>query len=223
MGSDEGIAWRRKPIGRGKIMSRSERFAMTDANVNPYASPMASLVPEPLASEDAWRDGNVLVVRKGGILPDRCIKCNAPAAGIRNGRTLYWHSPWLYLLLFAGLLPFLIVAAIVQHKIQLQVGLCRRHRSRRRWMMACGALSVVGGIALMIEIAGRPRLAVDLSRFGIIGGFLMIFAGAACAYYADRLVTPRRIDEQFAWIRGACREYLAELPEFSQQWTTPYR
>jgi hypothetical protein len=29
----------------------------------------------------AWRDGKLLMVRKGAILPDRCLKCNEPAEG----------------------------------------------------------------------------------------------------------------------------------------------
>src|SRR5258706_76322 len=43
-----------------------------------------------------WRDKKVLVLGVRAALPDRCIKCNAPAEGSRLKRTLYWHPPGWY-------------------------------------------------------------------------------------------------------------------------------
>ena len=41
-----------------------------------------------------------------------------------------------------------------------------------------------------------------------------ITLGAIYGLIAARLVTPTRIDDHFVWLRGACGEYLSELPEW---------
>ena len=42
-------------------------------------------------SEGIWRSGNLLVMRKGAQLPDRCVKTNQPAYGKRLKLLLQWH------------------------------------------------------------------------------------------------------------------------------------
>ena len=57
--------------------------------INPYAAPLGKPfldVDNAEAGEGVWRDGNLLVVQKGAALPDRCIRCNAPAEGRRLHR-----------------------------------------------------------------------------------------------------------------------------------------
>ena len=60
-----------------------------------YATPAPLRTGGP-ATDVAWRDGNTLVVRKGVILPHRCVRCNAPADGPFTKHTVYWHHPALY-------------------------------------------------------------------------------------------------------------------------------
>ena len=64
---------------------------------NPYAPPKTErlesdrLLDQP---DQAWRDRKLLVVRKkGAVLPDRCLKCNAPAEGYRFTRDVSWIRP----------------------------------------------------------------------------------------------------------------------------------
>src|SRR4051812_6755642 len=38
----------------------------------------SSLAPVAQFPAEAWRDGKLLVMMKGGIAPKRCVKCNAP-------------------------------------------------------------------------------------------------------------------------------------------------
>ena len=79
--------------------------------VLPYASPAAAGGYYP---DGAWREGNVLIVRKNVALPPRCVKCGAPAEGPLMKRTYYWHDPILYILILAGILIYAIVALIVR-------------------------------------------------------------------------------------------------------------
>src|SRR6476659_7773289 len=86
------------------------------APVIPYATPV-SLTPAHAPAEAAWQDGPVLVVRKNVILPPLCVKCGEPADGSFIKRSLSWHHPLLYfMILFPGLLIYIIVASCVQER-----------------------------------------------------------------------------------------------------------
>ena len=77
------------------------------SDFNPYAPPQAEIVDRNLIlgeKGDLWRDGKLLLIRKGAELPDRCLKCNEPAEGYRLKRTLSWHPPGWYLLVLLNLI-----------------------------------------------------------------------------------------------------------------------
>lgn len=74
-----------------------ERSDLRSVSVNPYAA--RSHVESSCAAGGVWRYGNMLVVQSGAVLPDRCIRCNAPAEGLRLRRQFYADAGALYLLL----------------------------------------------------------------------------------------------------------------------------
>jgi hypothetical protein len=76
---------------------------------NPFEPPKAVQTfgeMAPTGEGDAWRNGPLLVLRRGGQLPDRCVKCNAPAEGGRFRRVI--------------------------RSIPIELSLCPTHR-RRAW------------------------------------------------------------------------------------------
>lgn len=198
---------------------------MADENFNPYSPPLASLVPEPAdSSGGVWRDGNLLVVRKGCMLPGRCVKCNQPAVERRKRQRLYWHSPWLYLILVftLNLLIYMIVALIVQRSIIVQTGVCERHRRRRRqvisiaWLMFVGSVIAIGVGGSLMDNRTNLGLPILLVGCGLLAG------APIYGFSASRLLWAKRIDTYFAWLKGACPEYLAELPELPPLSLGPY-
>ena len=62
---------------------------------NPYAPPKAASVIDD--NQDCRREGKYVFVPKGRDLPPRCIICNGAAVVPVKQKTMYWHSPWLYL------------------------------------------------------------------------------------------------------------------------------
>jgi hypothetical protein len=61
-----------------------------------------------------WREGDTLVFHENAELPDRCVKCNALAGRIRVKKTLKWHYPAWYLLIFFGfLIPGQILTSLL--------------------------------------------------------------------------------------------------------------
>ena len=68
-----------------------------------------------------WRNNSVLVMTKEALLPNRCIKCNAPAEEQLKHR-LTWHHPGLYLLALASILIYVVVAMVVRKTATVNVG-----------------------------------------------------------------------------------------------------
>jgi len=181
---------------------------MSSANPNPYQAPPAVLTPQIVPGGDVWQDRGLLVIRKGAVLPDRCVKCNAPAEGYRLKRNLSWHQPAIYLTILAGILIYVIIAIIVQQKARVDIGLCVHHRSRRRLAIAIAWGLFLGGLlALYLSAMIKPFQPAIMWT-----GWVMVLASPFVGLFASRTVWAKRIDPYFAWLKGVSREYLAELP-----------
>ena len=156
----------------------------------------------------AWQDGTKLVTTRNIVLPDRCVKCNAPANGYRLKRNLSWHSPVLYVLLVASWLIYLIVVLIVRKTARVHIGLCEKHlNSRRVALFSAWTLFVAGVATIVLAFASRSPIAALL-------GFLVVIGSGIFGIIACRMVYASKIDEQFAWIKGVDREYLSQFPQF---------
>ena len=83
------------------------------------------------------REGPLLVLSPGSVLPDRCVKCNAPAYGQRLLVTLR-HSPTganaISLILFL-IIPVLWLQS---YQAEVEVGICPKHLYRVRKNRALG-------------------------------------------------------------------------------------
>lgn len=179
--------------------------------VNPYAAPQAA-TNEPIsadASGNAWRSGSDLVVNAQAELPERCVKCNAPAE--RRRFQLTWHTPLAYLGLLGGLIPYIILALVLQKKLTVHVGVCRDHTRKRRRVILLGTLGFLAGLGLLIF--GGISLRPPTSGIVMLSGFVLLLGSAIYGAAASRIVWPKKIVNQVAWLKGAGPEYLAELPE----------
>jgi hypothetical protein len=154
-----------------------------------------------------WRKNSVLIMSQHALLPDRCIKCNEPAER-KLKRNLSWHHPALYLLIFGGVLFYVLAAVILRKSATIEVGLCEDHSALRRrdiiitW--AIGLLSV-GSFFLAYQL--------EDPTFAGVGG-LLILSTALYGILRVRVVTPAKIDESFLSLKGFDRSYLANFPEW---------
>ena len=71
--------------------------------------------------------GSLFVVRPGGLLPNRCVKCGSAPSEPWLDLTFFWHHPALFLLLVSPII-YLIVSLIVGKKVTLAVPLCAAHK-----------------------------------------------------------------------------------------------
>jgi hypothetical protein len=168
--------------------------------------------PDSRPDQGIWRDGILLVMSKGAQLPYVCVKTNKPADRWLR-RQLYWHSPWIYLLLLISIWVYLIVALIVREKADIQIGLCREQVARRRWAIASGWLGSLVGVVLVIAGIANSQLQNVAWLVGIAG--LLVFIGAVIpSVIISRMVVATRITKRYVWLKGVNLSYLAALPAF---------
>jgi hypothetical protein len=180
------------------------------AEPNPYAPP-ADFGPVPSGTAGApetnvSRQGSVaLLPVYGSVFPDRCVVCNAPAGGYRLRRTLYWHHPAIYLSILGGLLVYVILATVMRKSALVELGLCERHRARRRngLILACGGF--------LLALIAMFWCAWNSSAGGIFAGIgLMVVLPIAGGLLA-RVASPTRIDDRWVLLKVG-QPFLDSLP-----------
>jgi hypothetical protein len=158
--------------------------------------------------EGLWREGKKMVTSSETPMPDRCVKCNAPAHGYRLKRVLYWHHPAYYLLLLCNLLILLIVVLIVRKKAVLHVGLCETHRKQRKQALIALWVGFLGGLGCLIGSA-----VIENGWLALFGG-VAILTGIVWAVVKGRVIQATKIDKDgTVWVGGVCKAFLDELPE----------
>ena len=169
------------------------------------------VLPPPPAVGGVWCDKSALVMTKDASLPDRCVKCNAPANGLQLKRRLSWHHPMLYLLIFVALLIYLILAVVLRKRATVYLGLCAEHFQRRRKLLAVGwILLAIGLISPVVAFAN------DYPALGLLG-LLVLIISIIWQISVARVVTVKKIDDRLVWLGGINRNYLAQLPPWQNQ------
>lgn len=176
-------------------------FAMTSRAVPLAASSLAS----PPAG--AWRQGNLLVMHSRSMLPDFCIKCNAPTRH-RMWVDAIWY-PWWALL--AGFFAYVKL----RRRVKINVALCEAHQEQQRNLhtvgksvMAAGILASALGFFWMMFIRNPGP---DYVLF--FGGILVFLGGIVFNMAVSRIVAPKRIEAGYVWLKGLPPEYLARFDE----------
>ena len=155
-----------------------------------------------------YREGDILVVPTGCTLPPKCMKCNAPVDGAFLKKTFRWHTPWLYVLVFFGLILYMIVALIVQKKSRMEIPLCPKHRSWRTRMHIVGSILLVAWIPALLLLNG---LDVDGATTALLCVGIA-FAGLVVLGIVGMSIAPIYIDEMHTELKGASEEFLDSLP-----------
>ena len=150
--------------------------------------------------------GKHVLLPRDARLPDRCVKCNAPAEGFRKRCNLSWHSPVLYLLILLGLIFYVIIALCVRRTAKVEVGLCPRHRARRK-------LGITIGLILLTAAIATPFIAAAIDNgVPILFGVLAFVASLVVLIVANQVVTPARIEpDGSVLLRGCGRAFRESL------------
>jgi hypothetical protein len=143
-----------------------------------------------------WRQDHLLVLNAETPFPDRCIMCNAPAAGYRLKCQVYW-APTARIVL-------------APKRAEIHIGLCPRHRQHRQRLKLVSGVAIIGGLGLAFFGS-----ALSGSLAG--GGLLLGLFGLVIAGMLSSPVTATKMADDVIWLRGVGKRFLAELP----QWTDP--
>jgi Zn-finger in Ran binding protein and others len=164
------------------------------------------VMPPPPATGGIWRERSTLVMTKDATLPDHCVKCDAPANGFRLQKKLSWHHPALFLLLLLATILYLVLAMIFRKQATVYFGLCQEHYRRRQKLLAAGW--VMFGIGLIAPVVG---FSTDYPGIALLG-ILLLFISIIWLAIVARIVTVKKIDDQFVWLTGLNENYLARFP-----------
>jgi hypothetical protein len=174
-------------------------------STNPFAPPSEDAPPASGRSgEGPWRDGEILVVKSGTTLPERCPRCNAAAHGKPVKLPLQWHPRWIWLLAFLGILPLLIVMLFTRRQGVVHVHLCEDHVTRRKIGQIGIGVSLIGlflGILVGMFSDSPGWFLAGMVCFVLLIAFLLVF----------RTLWPRRIDGDVLRLKGADPAFLAGL------------
>ena len=141
-----------------------------------------------LPGDGFWRMGKRLVAQLDTPFPDRCVKCNAPANGLRLKRDFF----------------FLLSA---RKRVIVHVGLCEKHRARHQLGVIIGWIGVTLGPIMLFG-----GLAIGSGGF-ILGGLAVLFiCGTSAALTAT--VAPTKVTRENIWLTGVHRDFLDSLPEW---------
>jgi hypothetical protein len=170
---------------------------------NPYAPPRAAIVE--VAATDCSRDGNAVIVHAGSDLPPRCIHCNAPVTLPIKTVKLYWHSPWLYLLILVNIIIYAIAGTIARRTVKVSPGLCELHSAQRMRkilvFVGLGAVSLVAGIFTVRANQGAAGIV-----FFLLALLLLIFGS-----FASRKLHAKKITKEYSRLGGCKEPFLASL------------
>ena len=180
---------------------------------NPYAPSKASMAVRATASAvdsevRVWRDGKTVVTLHDASLPQRCVKCNAPAHQPTKVRAVYWVNPLLYLVFLISPLILIIVYYIVRKKADVDPGLCEVHKKRRGYGIAGAWLSFLGGLALMFG-----GIASDAPAAALFGVLLLVVA-IVLGMTFGRMLHAKKITKDEVRLGGFCAAYLDDLPDY---------
>lgn len=167
---------------------------------NPYAAPVDQ-GPAPGGvpgqyGQAFWRQGDELVVRKGTVLPDRCIATGVPTGGNAVTKELTWVPPWVGVL-FVLISPIigLVVMLIVRKKGSLTYFVTPEVQSKRKTGVFVGLGLILGSIALFFLGATTEMVAVFLLAF------CMFLAGIIVAAVLGAPFKLAKIDQDHIYLK----------------------
>jgi len=143
---------------------------------------------------------------ENGGLPSLCMRCGAPA-DCMDRKNFAWHPQWVYLLIFVGLLPMLIVGLCLTKRMTVQGPFCPQHRNHwtfRRWMIGGGlflVLALVVGALILTASEAFPNWIWLGVGAGGLAWLVVAVALQASSIEAreitDTYITLGRVAEQF--------------------------
>src|SRR5206468_2621369 len=142
-------------------------------------------------------------------------KSNLPSKR-RLKRSLYWHHPAYYLLILLHLLIYIVAALIVRKSATIYIPLTEEWYSRRhRRMLIAWSLILLSIILFAVAVPFADQHA--WAPFLMIACFPLALGAAMWGLVMCRMVWPKRMTDQYIWLKGVHPDYLRRLEVW--QWS----
>jgi len=161
----------------------------------------------------ATKEGGILIVPRGALLPPFCIKCGIPTQTEPTKKTFKWHPPWIIVFIFLGLLPFFIAAAVTTKKLDIALTLCVAHQKRRKTLLFVGLALLVLCIPVGISIG---RVSPEDVGWYLLAGLILFITALVVLLPMRSVLRPVQIDEVGGRFEKASRAFLNLIPDTSQ-------
>jgi hypothetical protein len=134
-------------------------------------------------------------------LPPLCLECGAPADEYIIKR-FGWSPPWVLIVIFAGLLPLLIVWILTRKHMTVDVPMCHQHsdhwaRRSRYTLISCVVMFVLAVVCVVVGVSvDRQDVPADFGWylfFGYLGVFIIWLVSLALASQSS--IRPDEITE----------------------------
>jgi hypothetical protein len=155
-------------------------------------------------------------MHKSAPLPPRCVKSNAPTVRTLK-RNLTWHHPAVYIALLFNLLVYVILAIVLSKRATVYIGLSDEWFARRRRAIFIGWGLVLASVGMFVGGLMLLDRGDEVAGLLIFGSFVLFLVGAIYGLIAARMVSPTRITDDYVWLKGVHRDFLATLPEWPYQ------
>ena len=154
-----------------------------------------------------WRNKSALVMSKQALLPQRCVKCNAPARQTLK-RNLRWHHPAIYIAVIGSLLLYAILSLVLSKSATIHVGLCETHVTARKRDI------IITWFLVLLSSAGFYFAVVTEDVTLVFVGALLFLGGVIYGIVRTRVVAPQKIDDHYVWLTGVNTDYLEQFPQW---------
>jgi len=153
-----------------------------------------------------------------GVLPRICMWCGEPADEIKT-KSFGWFHPLIYLTLFIGFLPFVIIALVLTKRMTVDAPFCHEHRGHwaRRNLLVSGTLMMVLalGIGSIVYMSSQPVGQRDeITAFFCVAAAVLLFAWLVLSMYVSlTAIRVTEITDRTMTLAGVNEQFIAALEE----------
>ncbi len=197
-----------------------------EANINPYAAP-SELEAEDESTLDLrqflraqgglWRDGRLLVIRRGTVLPPICVKTGVPATR-RISVALREESLLPILGFMLGCVPGWYLFTFLQERRILRLSICDSAYRELRYLAIQGLIALFfGSVSLAVGWnlwqPWKDEPSFQLYPIFFLLGLLLFVGGVAKLVSSGQPLTTHRFTVHYTSVNGAGEAFLQQLPE----------
>ena len=148
-------------------------------------------------------------------LPQVCMRCGA-ASTYRKVKHFNWFPWWILLLSPFGVLPFLILLAVLTRRMTVPISLCQRHRwhfTWRQWVNYLLLFAWLAGIVLVVKtFRDWPETTYStILTITILGGLLIWVILIMVLHLTS--IRPAQITDRHIILAGVSEAFIAALDQ----------